>query len=149
MEKSYFKHKARTKQAGIIAGWVVLGIVAATGFAFLFGYAVMLLWNWLMPLIFGLIKISYWQAVGIIILAKLLFGGFGGHHKHPKNKRDERFSRHKGTKSFKNGFSKWKHYDKYWNNEGEDAFNKYVEKQDIESDSEDISEKDAGDSEIK
>lgn len=44
--------------------------------------AVMLLWNWLMPELFGLTEINFWQALGILILAKILFGGFGGKHKH-------------------------------------------------------------------
>lgn len=38
---------------------------------------VMLLWNWLMPAIFGLITISFWQAFGLLALARILFGGFG------------------------------------------------------------------------
>ena len=38
---------------------------------------VMLLWNWLMPAIFGLVAINFWQALGIFILARILFGGFG------------------------------------------------------------------------
>ncbi len=149
MERSYFKHKARTKRVGIIAGWVVLGIVAAVGFAFLFGYVIMLLWNWLIPMIFGLTEISYWQAVGIIILAKLLFGGFGGHPKHPKSDRDKRFSRYIGTKSFKNGFSKWRYYDKYWKDEGEDSYKRYVEKQNNEVDSDEKSDEIADDNEVK
>lgn len=42
---------------------------------------VMYLWNWLMPVIFGLTKIGFWQAAGLLFLAKLLFGGhWGGHH---------------------------------------------------------------------
>ena len=39
--------------------------------------AVMLLWNWLMPILFGVKTISYWQALGILGLSKLLFGGLG------------------------------------------------------------------------
>ena len=49
--------------------WVVAAIFAA---------AVMLLWNWLMPAIFGLAVINYWQALGILALSRILFGGFGG-----------------------------------------------------------------------
>ena len=41
---------------------------------------VMLLWNWLMPAIFGLGIISFWQALGLLILSKILFGGFKGKH---------------------------------------------------------------------
>ena len=46
---------------------------------FLLGFVVMHLWNWLVPAIFtGAIAINYYQAMGILILSKLLFGGFKG-----------------------------------------------------------------------
>lgn len=44
----------------------------------LFGLIVMSLWNWLMPALFGLKVISFWQAIGLVILSKILFGGFRG-----------------------------------------------------------------------
>ena len=43
-----------------------------------FAVAAMLLWNALLPEIFALPQISYLQAVGLLILARLLFGGIGG-----------------------------------------------------------------------
>jgi positive regulator of sigma E activity len=43
-----------------------------------FSFVVMSLWNWLMPALFGWRLINYWQAVGILILSKILFGGFRG-----------------------------------------------------------------------
>jgi hypothetical protein len=43
-----------------------------------FGFVVMWLWNWLVPALFGGHTIGYWQAWGIIILSKILFGGFSG-----------------------------------------------------------------------
>ncbi len=65
-----------------IAGWGLLGLCAATGFGLVLGYAVMHLWNWLMPGIFGLGEIGYWQAVGLFVLAHLLFKGHhGGPHR--------------------------------------------------------------------
>ena len=33
----------------------------------------MWLWNWLMPLIFGLTKITFWQSLGILLLSHMLF----------------------------------------------------------------------------
>jgi len=46
---------------------------------FVFGSAVMYLWNWLVPSIFtSLGPITFWQAIGILILSKILFGGFRG-----------------------------------------------------------------------
>ena len=42
------------------------------------GFVVMSLWNWLMPTLFGWHGITFWQAVGILILSKVLFGGIRG-----------------------------------------------------------------------
>src|SRR5579862_5614130 len=42
----------------------------------LFGYVTMQLWNWLMPALFGLHLITFWQALGLIVLTRILFGGF-------------------------------------------------------------------------
>jgi len=48
----------------------------------LFTYVVMSLWNWLMPTLFGWHAINFWQALGILVLSKILFGGFrGGPHR--------------------------------------------------------------------
>jgi hypothetical protein len=44
----------------------------------LFSFAVMWLWNWLMPVVFGLHAISFWQALGLLVLSKILFSGFRG-----------------------------------------------------------------------
>lgn len=46
------------------------------------GTGVMWLWNALMPVLFGLKAIHFWQAVGLLALTRILFGGFhGGHHR--------------------------------------------------------------------
>ena len=45
-----------------------------------FGYVVMRLWNWLMPALFGWHLISFWQAIAVLVLSKILFGGFHGRH---------------------------------------------------------------------
>jgi hypothetical protein len=41
-----------------------------------FGFIVQGLWNWLMPALFGLHGITFWQALGLFLLSKILFGGF-------------------------------------------------------------------------
>lgn len=43
-----------------------------------FGQAVLQLWNWLVPKIFGLPAITFWQAVGLMALSWILFGGLRG-----------------------------------------------------------------------
>ena len=53
-----------------------IGIMLAT--CAVFGVAVMLLWNALLPHIFGLPQLNYLQAAGLLILARVLFGGIGG-----------------------------------------------------------------------
>jgi hypothetical protein len=45
-----------------------------------FGLVVKSLWNWLMPELFGIRPITYWQALGVWILSRILLGGFHGRH---------------------------------------------------------------------
>lgn len=57
-------------------------------FLAVFTFVVMSLWNWLMPALFGWHVISFWQALGLLILSKILFGGFrGGPQRHWKWRR--------------------------------------------------------------
>jgi|SRR5579862_2291436 hypothetical protein len=52
-------------------------------FLAVFSFFVMRLWNWLMPAVFGWHLITYWQALGLLVLSKILFGGFrGGPQRH-------------------------------------------------------------------
>lgn len=53
---------------------LLIASVAAT----VFGFAVMWLWNHLMPVIFGLHAVNFWQALGLLVLSKILFSGFHG-----------------------------------------------------------------------
>ena len=43
-----------------------------------FSAATMLLWNWLMPAIFGITTICFWQALGLLLLCRILLGGMVG-----------------------------------------------------------------------
>ena len=45
----------------------------------IFGEVVMHLWNWLLPMLFGLRQITFWQGLGLLVLCRILFGGFGSH----------------------------------------------------------------------
>src|SRR2546422_5297798 len=63
------------------ARWAVrglkIGVIAITAVV-VFGFVVMSLWNWLAPAVFGARTINFWQAFGIVVLCKILFGGFRG-----------------------------------------------------------------------
>ena len=52
---------------------VAAGIVFICGIVVLFGFILMWLWNWLMPVIFRLPLIGFWQALGLLALATILF----------------------------------------------------------------------------
>ncbi|PYT59849.1 MAG: hypothetical protein DMG46_08670 [Acidobacteria bacterium] len=52
-------------------------VIAALIIAVL-SFVVMRLWNWLTPALFGWHVITFWQALGILILSKILLGGFRG-----------------------------------------------------------------------
>jgi len=122
--KNYFKHNLRSKNPVVIIGTVIFIAILAVIFITLFGYVLMYLWNWLMPLIFGLPIITFWQALGICLLSKILFGGFGGDRSSKKEgKCDSRSSKRKSSTS---DFSKWKHYDSFWQEEGEKAYANYI-----------------------
>ena len=61
----------------------------------LFGWVFMHLWNWLMPAIFGLTVITFKQAIGILIMSKILFGGFGNGSGKRKDHRWKSHMKHK------------------------------------------------------
>ena len=56
-----------------------LAILAMLLFIAIGSELVMQLWNWLMPALFGWRHITFWQALGILALCRILFGGFGRH----------------------------------------------------------------------
>ena len=50
----------------LIIGVLMLAVI-------LFGGPLMILWNWLMPTLFSLPEIGFWQACGLQLLATILF----------------------------------------------------------------------------
>jgi hypothetical protein len=75
---------------------ILLIVIAAVA---IFGIVVQHLWNWLIPAIVGWHSITFWQAVGILLLSKILFGGFRGgrgrggmHWRHRMGERWEKMS---------------------------------------------------------
>lgn len=116
-----------------IVGHVCVGLIFAVLFALVFGLLVKFIWNSLMPGIFNLKEITYWQAFGLIILAKLLFGGFG--HR-DRGEKGVKFFSHRTrsddmlddkTPPRKNDIN-WNTYTKFWNEEGRAAFEAYMDR---------------------
>ena len=66
---------------------ILFFLIAAAAFISLLGWVVMSLWNRLLPEIIGVRMINFWQALGLLLLIRILFGkwgGFGRHHSGPK-----------------------------------------------------------------
>ena len=57
-----------------IAPLAILGLLL---FIAVGGVLVLQLWNWLLPTLFGWHQITFWQALGLLALCRILFGGFG------------------------------------------------------------------------
>jgi uncharacterized membrane protein len=98
----------------------VLSIFGVTIFGCIFGYIIMWLWNQLMPQIFGLPIISYWQGIGLFILARILLGTFASDNSNKSN-----------IKSTKKTIDTtrdpdWVRYNTWWEKEGKTAFENYT-----------------------
>ena len=64
-----------------IAKKIATGIALFFGFLFFIfigGFFVLQLWNWLIPDIFSLRRLTFWEALGLLALCRILFGSFGG-----------------------------------------------------------------------
>ena len=57
-----------------IVGFIILGLLAIA----LFGFIVMSLWNNVLVAVLHVSTVTFWQALGILVLSKILFGGFHG-----------------------------------------------------------------------
>ena len=60
--------------------WIIpAAIIAIPLFLFIGGEVVMRLWNWLLPPLFGWRTVTFWEALGLLVLCRVLFGGMGRH----------------------------------------------------------------------
>lgn len=67
--------KPRWKRVVVIVPFAIVGMLV---FVFLGGVIVQQLWNWLLPRLFGFPQVTFWQALGLLALCRILFGGMGG-----------------------------------------------------------------------
>ena len=123
------KAKNKVKKTLGIIGMVIGGIALL----FVLSFAVMWLWNWLMPTLFGLTTITYWQGLGLAALGRLILGGFGGGHGGHNDCDDQDRPirseiRKEINKEFDREFDKEfdKSYDEWWEAKGKDSFKDYL-----------------------
>lgn len=111
MIKNYIPKKNKLLKGigfGIIFVVIVMGI----------GLIVNLLWNWLMPEIFNLSRISYLQALGLLVLSKILFGSIGSDN---ANKKEEPILIKNSPASYEERL-----YEEWWQKSGEQSFESYL-----------------------
>ena len=60
--------------------WILKWVLAGTVFLLLVGTITMFLWNWLVPFLFNGPELTFLQALGLLLLAKILFSGWGRGH---------------------------------------------------------------------
>ncbi len=136
IERRFRSSDGRAGKILRIIGMVFVGLIFAVLFALVFGFLVMWLWNFLMPELFGIKQITYWQAFGMVILAKLLFGSFGTHghdRKYPRpfGRWHDRFHGSE-DKPWTRRSRQWKSYKQYWRDEGKAAFEAYLRREEKE-----------------
>lgn len=98
---------------GVIFILVVMGI----------GLVVNLLWNWLMPELFGLAKVSYLQSLGILVLSKILFGSIGSDNNEKDNRKLEIKKNDRAPEEVI--------YEKWWAEIGEASFENYLDQKNL------------------
>lgn len=115
-------------------GMGILGILTAAIFAFLFGFFVMKLWNWLIPSLFNLRMINYWEGFGLVLLARLIFGSVNhdrGHYRHKHERywpgHHENWNCSENQWRIKGGWKNWHFYEEWWQTEGRSNFEQYLE----------------------
>mgnify|MGYP001081935672 CR=1 FL=1 len=111
-----------------VVGFVIMGIIAAAALAIVFGLLVKWLWNTLMPVIFGLPVIGYWQAVGLVVLAHVFFGGDHSHHYErsgSKRKKKQSDTPEKNPLQLEME----QDYADFWREEGRDAFRSWMHRE--------------------
>ncbi len=101
-------------RAYLLTAHIIFGLLFAATLALVFGFVVTLLWNRLVPDLFGLSPLTYWQGVGLLLLARILVGGLGhgrtGHGRgQPPQSREP-----------------WREYDAWWKEVGEKSFRRHA-----------------------
>ncbi len=121
-------------------GMMFVRLLFTVVFALVLAIVVMWLWNRLMPGLFGVAIIGYWQAFGLMILARLVLGtlgmGLGRFRWHDRRHWMDRFGHHghhmcgdMGRSMDVNNTMKWWHnYKRFWQDEGKAAFDQYLKR---------------------
>ncbi len=68
----HWSHWSRKQK---LVAFIPLAVAGGTLFVALGGFAVKVLWNAVLPPLFGWPPVGFWQALGLLVLCRILFGG--------------------------------------------------------------------------
>jgi hypothetical protein len=125
------KNERKTVKIIKFIGIFIAGAVGALLLAGLFGFIFMHLWNYLMPDLFGIKAITFFQGVGLVILSKILFGSI---KHHPGRHIGKTLSRKMKNRCAQLGdlppevAENYDEYCEYWEKEGSEGFKKFMNK---------------------
>lgn len=118
----------KTPDALVVLGMIVLVVLVIAVVVALAGLLVRWLWNHLMPGVFNLPTLSYWQAIGLFVLAQLFFGA--GAKVETGNKTVKKTAKQELEQKPDNDADPTESdkYQDWWKNEGKQAFDLYKTK---------------------
>ena len=90
---------------------IVFRSLTAALLALIFGIAVMLLWNAILPGLFSVHPATYWQSVGLLVLVRILMGGSLGYRRYGFGRIGSRPA--------------WSEYEEWWRESGKQSFQKF------------------------
>ena len=120
-------------RGGNPAWWVLKGLgilVVVAAVVSLLGLVVMGLWNAVLPTVFGFKVIDWPLALGLLVLARILFGFPGPRHGPWGHRRGPHPRPGFSGEGWGRRADQWKHYHDFWKEEGEAAFDAYLKKKD-------------------
>jgi len=109
-----------------VVGLVLLGIIGVTALAIIFGIFVKFLWYALLPDIFGLPEIGYWQAVGMVVLAHIFFGAHNGPPHYERSRKKKKSAPEEGVEKYSLSREMELDYAEFWREEGREAFKAWM-----------------------
>ena len=118
-----YSDNSRIRKAQKIGLWSVVGLAGAVVFGMVFGLLIQFLWNATLAEMFGFPTLSFWQAIGLFILAKLFFGfGAGGNSSAQKRKKASNDKRLAVESEDDSELADDESFKKYWQEEGKKSY---------------------------
>ncbi len=112
-----------------VIGLVLLGLMGVTALAIIFGIFVKFLWNALLPDIFGLPEIGYWQAVGMVVLAHIFFGAHNGPPHFERSAKKKIALPAEKVEKYSLSREMERDYSEFWREEGREAFKSWMHRE--------------------